>query len=203
MPKKTLPLKKKKVQSKKNPDDKKKQPGFKKTPGTESAIAEPMPNIIMRAGGQEIPRICQQPFVITLENLTDEKIYNVNLFNLEFENQNKIQYSNGLKNLTYKELLYLKSDSSNACMIGRIQTTVNGDYKKFWVRQLNSQYSLKVTSLNGNGVIIGANPKKSPYQMQENTVVTDVCWRFNSEFNIQLEFLMPEVSITFYLYPLA
>ena len=169
--------------------------GFKTGPRVESLI-----NLEYLNG--ERPPVYTQPISIKLTNLTDEKLFNVKVFNLDFEKQDKIEYSNIIKNLTYKELLYQLPDSENAFKIGRVQCVSEGDYERFKLRQMNAKYYFVTNALNGNSGTTSFDPIISPFQVQKNICVSDLVFGIHRGAQLQLQYLMPEVSVTFYFFPI-
>ncbi len=140
------------------------------------------------------------PIVINVNNLTDEKLYDVKVFDCEFEKQNKIGYSLGVNTMSYLQLMY--SLSNNPMIIDSIQVIVTGDYKKFVLRQLNS--SLAFINKNVDGCVL-TNPthvRIDPYQFQEYTaIISGLDFELSGLSQIELFHLMPEVSVKFLLYP--
>lgn len=165
-------------------------------PGSAKATETASASLMTDSQAEKAPRL-GNAFSVTVKNLSDDKLYSVKVFDIDFENNRKIQYTFGGIVLTYKEFLHAIPDFENAFKIGRIQTHAGGDYAKFWSKQLISPYHITSAGVNGNFASLGILPVISPYQQQTNTVVNEISWSLYRGVNVNLPFLMPEVSITF------
>ena len=78
-----------------------------------------------------------------------------------------------------------------------------GDYPKFRSKQLRSPIYIKCGSDTGNFAQFKVNIIVSPYQQQTDIAVADVSFDFipGTHVQIELEYLMPEVSVSLYFYP--
>ena len=140
------------------------------------------------------------PFIITIRNLTDEKLFDVKLLDYEHEKQKKIGYFNGYTGTNYNDVLrYLQSARAE---IYQIYQFVSGDYQKFLNRQLHIVLQHITYDCNRNEESHSIPFLIDPYQMKENCSVTNVkdCpISFNS--NLILSYLMPEVEVKLMLFP--
>ena len=142
------------------------------------------------------------PIIICIANLTDEKIYDVKVFNFDYKENKKLSYSGGLPTVSYSEILASKSFMHDK--IDRILYIAVCDYHKFLSKQLNSSGRWEINKSNGEilsgGIFFGFDP----YQMQTDRVIWDAQDVELSFFESQiiLPFLMPETSVQIRLYPL-
>jgi hypothetical protein len=144
------------------------------------------------------------PFVIKIKNNTDEKIYNVKLFNYEHEKQSKLKYEhNGIGDTNYNDLLrHISRINEGQMQIGITYLIVSCDYPKFKEKQLYSQFKMIHTDLNKG---ISSSCKDifniDPYQNQDIGIFKDV-YEFSNRLQIEFDFIMPETDIIIQLYPI-
>jgi hypothetical protein len=182
--------------SEKNLPNKKKRPGSAKA----SETASSKEGSVLTTAVSE-PKKLDKPYVIHLQNTTDEKLFNVKLFDQNFENQRKVSYSNEPREISYQQFLLQINNNNDERKMGRLQIIASGDYRKFVDKQLRCPLYLKFGSVNGNYVQIKENILISPYQQQTNMAVIETNFNFYSGIQIELEYLMPEVSVSLYIYP--
>ncbi len=147
------------------------------------------------------------PYTICVKNLTDEKLYDVDLFNYEFEKQKKIEYS-CIQGVSYQYFLRILSSWNQASEeIKTIRFSASCDYKKFQQKQL--QTCLRIINTNPNGFSVSV-PKDlfvhfSAYQMQGNIIDVQLTDKdkiklFN-QLQLRLDYLMPETEILIHIFP--
>jgi hypothetical protein len=147
------------------------------------------------------------PYQIRIKNLTDEKLYDVDLFNYEHEKQNKIAYSCGM-GVEYNSFLgFLSALSEAKEQVKLLRVQVWCDYPKFRSKQLNSCLHRIIQNPNGclESVPLQVGNYLSPYQQQSDIIdipMTDEnkIELFN-ELQLRLSYLMPETEIIITLYP--
>ena len=148
------------------------------------------------------------PYIFRVKNLTDEKLYDVDLFNYEHEKQDKIEYSSCLHGVTYEYFLRILSSWNQASEeIKTIRFSAFCDYKKFQQKQL--QTCLRIIRTNPNGFSASVPNQLfvhfSAYQMQGNIIDVqltdnDKIKLFN-QLQLRLDYLMPETEILIHIFP--
>lgn len=147
------------------------------------------------------------PYSFHIKNLTDEKLYNVDLFNYDHEKQNKVAYSctNGVD---YKHFLrFLSSLNEAKEEISLMRFVAVCDYQKFKSKQLRTCLSIIYQEPNGRMV---STPREagmyfSAYQQQSDIIEIP----FNNKpkiklFNqlqLRLSYLMPEAEMHITIFP--
>ena len=143
------------------------------------------------------------PYIIHIKNLTDEKLYDVKLFDYGFSKQEKIKYSCPISSVDYDDILNtLIGENEPREVIGTIRAMVFCDYKKFQSKQINCHFYVIEKNINGCEIRTPYDFTIDPYQSQEEiVVVTDLKINFYNKLQIQFVYLMPETEMTIYLYP--
>jgi hypothetical protein len=147
------------------------------------------------------------PYQIHIKNLTDEKIYNVDLFNYDHEKQRKLSYSctNGV---SYDKFLrWLSSLNEPKEKIALLRLQVWCDYHKFINKQINC--CLHTIYEKPNGKMISVPLQVGNYfsanQMQSGIV--DMPMSDNqdiqlfNELQLRFSYLMPETEMIITIYP--
>ncbi len=140
-----------------------------------------------------------QPIIIHVKNLTDEKLYDVKVFDLDFEKQKKIGYSMGVNTISYTQFMHALP--AMPMLIRQIQIIASGDYQKFVDRQVSSTIAFINSSVDGTKF---TEPKPmiiNPLQFQRNTAIMNLDFELSGLSQIELFHLMPEVSVMLILYP--
>lgn len=144
------------------------------------------------------------PYIVRIQNLTDEKLYGVKAFDFEHEKQSKISYSTGNGNESYKELLREINNLGTIQKLGRLRYHSSCDYGKFQERQMNCV--VRVTNKYSSGLFTSI-PKSlgvDVYQHQSNIIiVSDIDADFFRRTNFVFEYLMPETRIDLHIYPIV
>lgn len=143
----------------------------------------------------------QQTFYgIVLENLTDDKIYGVDLFNYEHDKQDKIKYYCQLSIVSYNKLLRHLSALQNAEEeINLIRFHFLCDYKKFERKQGGSK--IEFIYADCKGFSASTTFKISNYfqydQVQSNIIDMpfDNPKSIDNKLQLRLEYLMPDTKI--------
>ena len=147
------------------------------------------------------------PYCLHIKNLTDEKLYDVDLFNYDHEKQNKVAYSctNGVP---YDRFLgFLSALSEPKEEIRLIRFTANCDYHKFKSKQLKSCVHTIYSEPNGSMLSIPTNliVYLSAYQFQSDII--DVPFSGESriklfnQLQLKLSYLMPETEMYITIFP--
>lgn len=148
------------------------------------------------------------PYSIRVKNLTDEKLYDVDLFNYEHEKQKKIEYSSCNHGVTYEYFLRILSSWNQAIEeIKTIRFSAFCDYPKFQQKQLQTCLRIIRTNPNGFSASVPNNlfVHFSAYQMQGNII--DVQFTDNdkiklfNQLQLRLDYLMPETEILIHIFP--
>jgi hypothetical protein len=147
------------------------------------------------------------PYQIRIKNLTDEKLYDVDLFNYEHEKQNKVAYSCGM-GVEYNRFLRNLSALSEAKeQVTLLRFQVWCDYPKFRSKQLNCCLHKIITNPNGR---MQSEPLQvgnyfSAYKQQSDIIdipmTDDNKIEFFNELQLRLSYLMPETEIIITIYP--
>lgn len=142
------------------------------------------------------------PFCVRIRNLTDEKLYDVKVFDFDHTKQRKIEYSSFLPTVTYDQLLrQLQSYDDKKFDIVLLRHFVLCDYVKFQKKQLSCDINLVIKDSNGceswqsNHFLIDA------YQQQNSVCELETKMPFSVKSNLHYDFLMPETEIKLFLYP--
>ena len=147
------------------------------------------------------------PYQIRIKNLTDEKLYDVDLFNYEHEKQNKIAYSCGM-GVEYNRFLRFLSVLSEAKeKVTLLRFQVWCDYPKFRIKQLNCCLHTIYQEPNGcmQSVPLQVGNYFSPHQQQSDIIDIpmtdgDKIELFN-ELQLRLSYLMPETEMIITIFP--
>lgn len=156
--------------------------------------------------GKEVKKESLFPYQIHIKNLTDEKLYDVDIFNYEHDKQRKIEYSctNGVP---YER--FLRSLSSNCLSEEKVdlfRLMAWCDYAKFQNKQLNCCLHTIYEKPNGNysSVPTHVGIYFSAYQQQSSIVDVKndgLKIQLNNELQLRLSYLMPETEITITIFP--
>tara|TARA_R110000868_G_scaffold323015_3_gene583949 strand:+ start:35 stop:727 length:693 start_codon:yes stop_codon:yes gene_type:complete len=147
------------------------------------------------------------PYCLHIKNLTDEKLYDVDLFNYDHEKQNKVAYSctNGV--LYDRFLGFLSSLNEPKEEIRLIRFTADCDYHKFKRKQLQSCVHTIYSEPNGSMVYTPTNliVYFSAYQHQSDIIDVPLSGKsqiklFN-QLQLRLSYLMPETEMYITIFP--
>ena len=147
------------------------------------------------------------PYQIHIKNLTDEKLYDVDLFNYEHEKQNKIAYSCGA-GVDYNNFLRFLSALSEAKeQVKLLRVQVWCDYPKFRNKQLNCCLHRIITNPNGclESVALQVGNYFMAYQHQSDIIdipmTDDNKIELFNELQLRLSYLMPETEMIITIFP--
>lgn len=156
-----------------------------------------------------------KPFFIRLRNLTDEKLYGVDLFNPDFAKQRKIEYSS-FGSISYEHILkQMKMAGARNGTLYCVYIAALCDYQKFQKKQVVSPFTVIVTSKNGTVTSEIQTPTIDPYQTQDKVLTVKFHPILNqastpmfpngipldSSLQLKWDYLMPETEVTIQLYP--
>lgn len=141
------------------------------------------------------------PYVIIIKNLTDEKIYDIPLFNNRPEKLNKIQYSSGIMGVSYESIVNAFTLGFKEITIDRCLLTAYCDYHKFQRKQLDMGCEFIKEEFDGARRSIVFYFHVDAYQQQSNMSSLKQKMLFTTGVNLILPFLMPETEIRIILYP--
>jgi hypothetical protein len=130
--------------------------------------------------------------VIKIKNISEDKFYNVNVFNHKFENLFGIHYSSLTPNISYEQICQeLLSYKKSKFIIRQIRHHVLCDYLRFRQRQVICGIELIEASLRDYKRF-----SIDPYQFQSDTCeIKNLELPYIHSSNIIYEFLMPETEI--------
>ena len=147
------------------------------------------------------------PYQIEIKNLTDEKLYDVDLFNYDHDKQNKVSYSctNGVPYERFLRFLSSLNEAKEEVKMLRFQVWC--DYSKFISKQINCCVHTIYEKPNGSvsSVPLHAGNYFSSYQQQAGIIdipLTDnhKIKLFN-ELQLRLSYLMPETNMIITIFP--
>ena len=146
------------------------------------------------------------PYQIRIKNLTDEKLYDVDLFNYKHDKQNKIEYSCGMGVDYDKFLRILASNTLSEERVDLFRINAWCDYPKFRNKQLNSCLHTIYEEPNGisSSCPTGLGIYFSAYQMQSDIIdvrVDSLKIQLNNLLQLRLSYLMPETEMVFTIFP--
>jgi hypothetical protein len=146
------------------------------------------------------------PYQIRIKNLTDEKLYDVDLFNYKHDKQNKIEYSCGMGVDYDKFLRILASNRLSEERVDLFRINAWCDYPKFRNKQLNSCLHTIYEEPNGisSSCPTGLGIYFSAYQMQSDIIdvrVDSLKIQLNNLLQLRLSYLMPETEMVFTIFP--
>lgn len=141
------------------------------------------------------------PYQIRIKNLTDEKLYDVDLFNYEHEKQKNIEYS-CIHGVSYEYFLRLLSSYNEPIeLIKMMRFSALCDYSKFANKQLRTCIYTIYTKLDGCSEYITTelSPYINAYQPQSNIIEVPLLdkqrIKFSNQLQLRLSYLMPETEI--------
>jgi hypothetical protein len=147
------------------------------------------------------------PYTIRVKNLTDEKLYDVDLFNYEHEKQKKIEYS-CIHGVSYEYFLrILASYNKPIELIKMMRFSAFCDYSKFQNKQLRTCIRTIYTKLDGCSA---STPTEiaiymNAYQQQGNIIDVPITdnqrIKFSNQLQLRLDYLMPETEMIIHLFP--
>jgi len=147
------------------------------------------------------------PYTIRVKNLTDEKLYDVDLFNYEHEKQKKIEYS-CIHGVSYEYFLrILASYDKPSELIKAMRFSAFCDYSKFQNKQLRTCIRTIYTKLDGCS---SSTPTEiaiymNAYQQQGNIIDVPIIGnqtiKFSNQLQLRLDYLMPESEMVISLFP--
>ena len=146
------------------------------------------------------------PYQIRIKNLTDEKLYDVDLFNYKHDKQNKIEYSCGMGVDYDKFLRILASNTLSEERVDLFRINAWCDYPKFRNKQLNSCLHTIYEEPNGisSSCPTGLGIYFSAYQMQSDIIdvrVDSLKIQLNNLLQLRLSYLMPETEMVITIFP--
>jgi len=147
------------------------------------------------------------PYTIRVKNLTDEKLYNVDLFNYEHEKQKKIEYS-CIHGVSYEYFLRLLASYNEPIeLIKMMRFSAFCDNSKFQNKQLRTFIRTIYTKLDGCSEYIttAISNYMNPYQQQSNIIevplIDEQRIKFSNQLQLRLDYLMPETEIVITIFP--
>lgn len=148
------------------------------------------------------------PYIINIKNLTDEKLYDVDILNIKHEKQNKVSYSCSTGVDYDWFLMSILSQNKPKEEVMRLRLFSICDYPKF--RDKQSRCCLQVINQKIDGSIssspIHSSVYFSPYQMQSGIIDIDIHNEMNriklfNQLQLRLSYLMPETEVVITIFP--
>lgn len=139
-------------------------------------------------------------FVIHLKNKTDEKIFNLDLFNYHHKEHSKVEYKSFYPDYDYllRQLAGLRKNDDLG--ITKIRFAANCDYDRFSVKQVKSEVELIWTSLNGASYSTKRDLALFHTAEQVHHNIVDLPFEkpimLTNQLQVRLEYLMPETELT-------
>lgn len=146
---------------------------------------------------------CDSPYVIKIENLTDDKHYKVPVFNMEHEKNKSIRWSSCIPDISFSEIIAEKQADAINGRIGKIIIITQCNYKKFELKQTGCPFILLTRNADGGKKTEVKFTILDPYQQQSDRVcivIEDANFHLKCLSDIIFEYLMPETSIEVRLY---
>jgi len=140
-------------------------------------------------------------YVVRIQNLTDEKLYDVKVFDFEHEKQNKIKYSTSMGSSYNQLLMVIDSIIKPKGKIVKLLNYASCDYEKFQGKQVECDIRLFKNSPNGEFMSERKTFTIDLYQQQPfRAVLNDIEFDFFRETNLVYEYLMPETKAVLTIY---
>jgi hypothetical protein len=148
------------------------------------------------------------PYQIRIKNLTDEKLYDVDLFNYEHEKQDKVEYSCGIMGVSYNMFLrHLSALSEPKEQVDLLRISALCDYAKFKSKQLNCRLDTIYEQVNGCSESVPTNIGMyfSPHQFQSDIIDINLTDGYKiklfNQLQLRLSYLMPETEMIIKIFP--
>jgi len=149
-------------------------------------------------------RITQMPYVVNIENTTDEPIENVSLFFGNSQNElafnskgsyveNGLIISSKVPNVTYNHIV--KNFITNKVNVKF--TYIQSENTE----QILEKLSIKIQDANGTSVVKVLTPTKDPYQQQQNIVAVKENYTIDGDTAIIIHKVYPKTILKMYFYP--
>lgn len=147
------------------------------------------------------------PYSFHIKNLTDEKLYDVDLFNYDHEKQNKVAYSctNGVDYNMFLRFLSSLNEPTEGVNLLRLVAVC--DYQKFKAKQLRSCISVIYQEPKGRMIStpIQSGIHLSAYQQQSDIIEiplkdSNKIKLFN-QLQLRFSYLMPEAEMHISIFP--
>lgn len=166
--------------------------------------SESIANDLIKLGRQKETLL---PYCLHVKNLTDEKLYDVDLFNHDHEKQNKVAYSctNGVDYNMFLRFISSLNEAKEEIVMMRFIAVC--DYQKFKSKQLRTCLYTIYEEPNGRKV---TTPKElsihlDAYQQQSDIIQVALSGKsaikiFN-QLQLRLSYLMPETEMYITIFP--
>lgn len=153
------------------------------------------------------------PYIINLKNTTDEKLYNVSVFNFDFDKQDKVKHNINLNHLTYAQFLNCLNYPYGSFEIGSIKLVSFHDNKIYQQEQVdNFKISYKEIYIDekDNNEAYFVHPlffmldKSTDIKNQAQLELTkgiQVLFNKNHKMDLILDFLLPDMNLSIILFP--
>lgn len=143
------------------------------------------------------------PIIIQIKNKTDEKLYDVKLFEDNYLNHPKLEYSTPIVGVDYKKILDFVLTQSNGykTRIGLTLISPSCSYDKFTKKQIAAPIYIKNSTITGRIETKTIIPVMDIYQNITTMIANKFIYDIEFGRNIIIDYLMPDTTVIFYLYP--
>lgn len=152
-----------------------------------------------------IPFIPNEPrrvlYSVLVKNTSDDKLYNVDVFNYDYENQKSLFYESRISGVRYSEILRTlqvtdrgKSKVKSTLMIAFC------DYHKFKRKQICSGFSYEDKLPSGDMINRDIRLYVNPFQNQDDRAETTDEYDLHGSCRLILPYLMPEAEVILNFY---
>ena len=151
---------------------------------------------------QKIEQKKSEAFILKLKNVTDEKIYNLNLLE-NLDERVLINYAEeGVSLDDFKKLI-----KAQITTIGVVKFKAFYEFRKFVEKQLECSFTIDFTDKRGNKSKKTIRLMTDPYQFDLTQITTHDSFVMTNidgcSTSLILEYLMPEMELFIYLYPMS
>jgi hypothetical protein len=151
---------------------------------------------------EKIEKKKSEAFILKVKNVTDDKIYNLNLLE-NLDQRVSINYGiDGISLDDFRELI-----KSQITTIGVVKFKAFYEFKKFVEKQLECSFTIDFTDKKGNKSKKIVRLMTDPYQYDPTQITTHDSFVMTNidgcNTSLILEYLMPEMELFIYLYPMS
>lgn len=148
--------------------------------------------------------VSQMPFIVKVENTTEQTIKNVSLFFANSQNElafssdgsyreNGLIISSGVPNVRYNHISKSFVTNKTDILFTYLQSENN--------KQILSKFTIKQQDANGLSATKVVTPKLDPYQQHSNIVAVKEKYRLDGDTSFIIHELLPNTTLKIYFYP--
>lgn len=139
------------------------------------------------------------PLIVSVKNTTDDKFYDVNIFNPDYDKQDKIKYESCISTVSFGEII--EQIRCGAFRIEKTMIIAICDYHKFKSKQLHSSIIIRQTEASGRETTEPKDVCLDPYQNQDDRAIVDFEFDLTVQTKLTTRYLMPETEVVYRFYP--